>query len=89
MRGKWVGTYSIPKPVEKFLKRMIVPNADLRCTAKGVMGDSYWHAGDARVTPEKHGHSESVDYFLDLHLFGEGRIALFWACVSTRLILVM
>jgi hypothetical protein len=49
--------------VEKFLKRMIVPNADLRCTAKEAMGDSYWHAGAAGVVPEKHGHSESLITF--------------------------
>jgi len=59
MRGKWVGTYSVSKPVEKLLKRMIVPNADLRCTAKDAMGDSYWHVGPALV-PDKHGHSESL-----------------------------
>ncbi|OJA20203.1 hypothetical protein AZE42_04622 [Rhizopogon vesiculosus] len=60
MRGKWVGTYSIPRPAEKFLKRMIVPNADLRCTAKQAMSDSYWCAGAAGVVPEKLGHKKSA-----------------------------
>ena len=54
MRGKWVGKYSMSQPVERFLKRMIVPNADLRCTAAEIMGDAYWDV--TPVTPV-HRHS--------------------------------
>lgn len=54
MRGKWVGKYTMSQPIEHLLKRMIVPNADLRCTAAEVMGDAYWV--ETPVTPV-HGHS--------------------------------
>lgn len=30
------------KAVEKLLRRMIAPNADLRCTASEAMFDPYW-----------------------------------------------
>lgn len=30
------------KAIEKLLRRMISPNADLRCTASDAMKDSYW-----------------------------------------------
>ncbi|KAG2049049.1 kinase-like protein [Suillus hirtellus] len=56
MRGKWVGAYTIPRPVEKLLKRMIVPNADLRCTAKQAMADTYWQVSGA--VPDKLVHSK-------------------------------
>ncbi|KAG1860126.1 kinase-like protein [Suillus subalutaceus] len=59
MRGKWVGSYTIPRPAEKLLKRMIVPNADLRCTAKQAMADIYWQAAAATAVPDKHAHSKS------------------------------
>jgi serine/threonine-protein kinase GIN4 len=32
------------KGVEKMLRRMIAPNADLRCTATEAMADGYWHS---------------------------------------------
>ncbi|KAG8214433.1 hypothetical protein J3R82DRAFT_9456 [Butyriboletus roseoflavus] len=57
MGGKWVGKYSMSLPVERFLKRMIVPNVDLRCTAAEVMGDAYW--GVTPVTPV-HAHRKST-----------------------------
>ena len=56
MRGKWVGTYSVSNRVERFLKRMVVPNADLRCTAADLMVDAYWE-----------GSSVSVDNFKTLY----------------------
>ncbi|KAI9568573.1 kinase-like domain-containing protein, partial [Boletus coccyginus] len=49
MRGKWVGKYSMSQPVERLLKRMIVPNVDLRCTAVEIMEDVYWDVNP--VTP--------------------------------------
>ncbi|KAJ7754129.1 hypothetical protein B0H14DRAFT_3117158 [Mycena olivaceomarginata] len=42
LRGKWVGTWKMSKTIEKLLRRMISPNADLRCTASDAMNDSYW-----------------------------------------------
>jgi serine/threonine-protein kinase GIN4 len=30
------------KSIEKLLRRMISPNADLRCTASDAMNDGYW-----------------------------------------------
>ena len=57
MRGKWVGKYSLSPSVERFLKRMIVPNADLRCTAAEIMGDPYW---DATPLTPAHDHSRLI-----------------------------
>ncbi|KAJ7784292.1 hypothetical protein B0H16DRAFT_1491934 [Mycena metata] len=42
LRGKWVGSWKMSKTIEKLLRRMISPNADLRCTASDAMNDSYW-----------------------------------------------
>ena len=42
MRGKWHGSWKMSKGVEKMLRRMIQPNADLRCTAPEVLQDPYW-----------------------------------------------
>jgi hypothetical protein len=56
MRGKWVGAYAMSQPAESFLKRMIVPNADLRCTAAEAMRDTYW---DATPPTAVNGHSLS------------------------------
>lgn len=43
LRGKWVGEWRMSKGMEKMLQRMIAPNADLRCNAVDVLGDSYWN----------------------------------------------
>ncbi|KAF7980025.1 hypothetical protein HWV62_40146 [Athelia sp. TMB] len=42
LKGKWVGEWTMSKGMEQFLRRMIAPNADLRCTAADAMGDCYW-----------------------------------------------
>ncbi|KAJ7132934.1 kinase-like domain-containing protein [Mycena filopes] len=42
LRGKWVGSWKMSKTIEKLLRRMISPNADLRCTASDAMNDPYW-----------------------------------------------
>lgn len=47
LRGKWVGSYKMSKGVEKLLRRMILPNADLRCNASDAMKDPYWTAAAA------------------------------------------
>jgi hypothetical protein len=44
MRGKWLGNWKMSKGAEKMLRRMIQPNADLRCTAPEVLQDPYWDA---------------------------------------------
>ncbi|KAI0291220.1 hypothetical protein B0F90DRAFT_389811 [Multifurca ochricompacta] len=44
MRGKWLGSWKISTSVEKMLRRMIQPNADLRCTAPEALKDPYWDA---------------------------------------------
>jgi hypothetical protein len=44
MRGKWLGSWKMSKGAEKMLRRMIQPNADLRCTAPEVLQDPYWDA---------------------------------------------
>ena len=44
LRGKWVGSWRMSKAVERLLRRMILPNADLRCTASDAMKDQYWTA---------------------------------------------
>ncbi|KAI0647816.1 hypothetical protein C8Q79DRAFT_952090 [Trametes meyenii] len=45
LRGKWVGAWKMSRGVEKVLRRMILPNADLRCNASEAMLDPYWTAG--------------------------------------------
>ncbi|EGN98503.1 hypothetical protein SERLA73DRAFT_110041 [Serpula lacrymans var. lacrymans S7.3] len=59
MRGKWVGTIKVKfsKSIEKLLKHMISPNADLRWTASEVLADVYW-----TMSIEKQGHSESSGF---------------------------
>ncbi|KIY46686.1 kinase-like protein, partial [Fistulina hepatica ATCC 64428] len=42
LRGSWVGTWRTSQGMEALLRRMIAPNADLRCTAAQVMLDAYW-----------------------------------------------
>ncbi|KAI0330464.1 hypothetical protein GY45DRAFT_1323595 [Cubamyces sp. BRFM 1775] len=60
LRGKWVGSWRMSKAVERLLRRMILPNADLRCTASDAMKDPYW---TAEVEIEKtHRKSASVSH---------------------------
>ena len=42
MKGKWVGSWKMSSGMEKLLRRMISPNADMRCTATEAMADPYW-----------------------------------------------
>ncbi|KDN51861.1 hypothetical protein RSAG8_00412, partial [Rhizoctonia solani AG-8 WAC10335] len=48
VKGKWVGKWEgiMSKPCEKALKRMTLPNADLRATAVDVLVDPYFKAQD-------------------------------------------
>ncbi|KAI0699944.1 hypothetical protein C8T65DRAFT_742293 [Cerioporus squamosus] len=56
LRGKWVGQWKMSKGVEKLLRRMILPNADLRCTASDAMADPYWTQTEA----PGHAHKKSA-----------------------------
>lgn len=68
LRGKWVGKWSMSSSLEKLLRRMILPNADLRCTAGAAMADPYWTApvspeGDSKTGKSGRAHSP---YFLHM-----------------------
>ncbi|EKM51593.1 uncharacterized protein PHACADRAFT_102228, partial [Phanerochaete carnosa HHB-10118-sp] len=61
LRGKWVGKWTMSPAMEKLLRRMILPNADLRCTAAAAIADPYWQQSDtpeAKAKPSTHAHSE-------------------------------
>ncbi|KAJ7758141.1 hypothetical protein DFH07DRAFT_818885 [Mycena maculata] len=58
LRGKWVGSWKMSKAIEKLLRRMISPNADLRCTATDAMNDSYWR----QVREHDSSHRRSASY---------------------------
>ena len=45
--------------MEKLLQRMILPNADLRCTAEAAMTDPYWSTPDPESKATKAVHSGS------------------------------
>ena len=42
LRGEWVGTWTMSKGMEKLLRRMLEPSADIRCDAIDAMADTYW-----------------------------------------------
>ncbi|KAI0357501.1 hypothetical protein OH77DRAFT_1588381 [Trametes cingulata] len=69
LRGKWVGSWRMSKGAERLLKRMILPNADLRCTASEAMQDPYWTApAESASTHRKTAsvsHSRSPSLVLD------------------------
>jgi hypothetical protein len=46
--------------VEKLLRRMIFPNADLRCTAEAALADPYWveTGSDIHNTTTRHAYCE-------------------------------
>ncbi|KAL1742344.1 kinase-like domain-containing protein [Schizophyllum fasciatum] len=46
LRGKWIGTWKMSRGMEKLLRRMMSPNADLRCTASDALDDPYWLSVD-------------------------------------------
>ncbi|KAF8682207.1 kinase-like protein [Rhizoctonia solani] len=48
VKGKWIGKWEgiMSKPCEKALKRMVLPNADLRATALDVLADPYFKGED-------------------------------------------
>ncbi|PCH39912.1 kinase-like protein, partial [Wolfiporia cocos MD-104 SS10] len=42
VRGKWVGSWTMSRALERLLRRMVLPNADLRCMAHEAADDAYW-----------------------------------------------
>ncbi|GBE83047.1 predicted protein [Sparassis crispa] len=49
LSGKWVGNWKMSKGMENLLLRMILPNADLRCTASEAMTDNYWSQSEILI----------------------------------------
>lgn len=60
MKGKWVGTWSFSKGVENLIKRMVAPNADLRCNASEAYADAYWNKQREPSTPTNTLHRQSL-----------------------------
>ncbi|KAI0769137.1 hypothetical protein BD413DRAFT_560042 [Trametes elegans] len=69
LRGKWVGAWKMSRAAEKLLRRMILPNADLRCTASEAMLDAYWAPGAENASAHRKSasvsHSRSSSLVLD------------------------
>lgn len=61
LRGQWIGNWKMSRGMEKLLRRMIAPNADLRCTISHAMKDAYWTA--VRETESQHSKSLQVVLF--------------------------
>ncbi|KAG6891525.1 hypothetical protein C0992_005060 [Termitomyces sp. T32_za158] len=63
LRGKWVGEWRMSKSVERMLRRMIMPNADLRCTVTQAMNDQYWaYRKENATSPSPASHRRSSSY---------------------------
>ncbi|KAG6902526.1 hypothetical protein C0995_015344 [Termitomyces sp. Mi166 len=62
LRGKWVGEWHMSKAMERMLRRMVVPNADLRCTATQAMNDPYWAYRKEKATLPSTSHRRSSSY---------------------------
>ncbi|KAJ7643947.1 kinase-like domain-containing protein [Roridomyces roridus] len=65
LRGKWVGTWKMSKAMEKLLRRMISPNADLRCNATDAMNDSYWRQSSESSHRRSASYTSSVVFEKD------------------------
>ncbi|KAJ8523229.1 hypothetical protein ONZ45_g266 [Pleurotus djamor] len=69
LRGKWVGTWNdkMSPSAEQFLRRMLAPNADLRCTASEAMMDEYWRHSPPQVSHKRSvSHNSSLAFDKDL-----------------------
>ncbi|KAF8645210.1 hypothetical protein AX16_008037 [Volvariella volvacea WC 439] len=64
LKGEWVGSWSMSPGIERLLQRMIVPNADLRCTASQAMEDPYWEPTEG--LPGTHHRSASRSSAVDM-----------------------
>ncbi|KAI0923171.1 hypothetical protein AcV7_005759 [Taiwanofungus camphoratus] len=67
LRGKWVGSWKMSKTIEKLLRSMILPNADLRCTATEAISDGYWSEKDS-ISTLSHRKATSVSHAPSLSL---------------------
>ncbi|KZT67233.1 hypothetical protein DAEQUDRAFT_729268 [Daedalea quercina L-15889] len=83
LRGKWVGTWKMSKGLEKLLRRMILPNADLRCTATQAMEDEYWVHKEAPAPAHRKvasvSHAPSLSLGLDKDVFKFTDIISTWS----------
>ncbi|KAF6755803.1 kinase-like domain-containing protein [Ephemerocybe angulata] len=66
LRGKWMGKWSFSDKMEKLLRRMMSPNADLRCTAAQAMVDGYWNTNRESQSHRRSASSSSVVFEKDL-----------------------
>ncbi|ESK95245.1 map microtubule affinity-regulating kinase 4 isoform 2 [Moniliophthora roreri MCA 2997] len=66
LRGKWVGSWKMSKGVEKLLRRMLAPNADLRCTASEAMKDPYWTSDDQSSHRRSSSYTSSIVFEKDM-----------------------
>jgi serine/threonine protein kinase len=46
VKGKWLGEWTFSRPLEKLLKKMLSPNADIRYTAREAFHDPYFIEGN-------------------------------------------
>ncbi|KAJ3731278.1 hypothetical protein DFJ43DRAFT_438028 [Lentinula guzmanii] len=77
LRGKWVGVWKMSKGMERLLKRMLSPNADLRCTADEAIKDIYWaqmqHAHHVNDHRRSSSYASSIVFEKDWAKFSESK----------------
>ena len=56
VRGKWIGSYKMSRGIEKLIRRMVTPNADVRCFASEALDDAYWVPKEALKAVQKAAH---------------------------------
>lgn len=59
VRGKWVGSYKMSRAAEKLIRRMVAPNADVRCLTSEALDDPYWVPKEALKAVQKAAHRMS------------------------------
>ncbi|KAI0338866.1 hypothetical protein BDW22DRAFT_1362161 [Trametopsis cervina] len=62
LRGKWIGSWKMSPSMERMLRRMISPNADLRYNASEAMADRYWSQTQGDSPLASHRKSASVSH---------------------------
>jgi serine/threonine-protein kinase GIN4 len=58
VRGKWMGSWKMSRGMESLLRRMLAPNADIRCNTSQAIADEYWQDTQER----KPGHGMNFRY---------------------------
>ncbi|KAF8073913.1 hypothetical protein FPV67DRAFT_774267 [Lyophyllum atratum] len=67
LRGKWVGEWKMSQGMERMLRRMVAPNADLRCTATQAMNDPYWaYRKDSTTHRRSSSYTSSIVFEKDM-----------------------